>query len=69
MSVELDPSQITVGEATADTVGVVLTVTVAVVVPVQEPEEPVTVYTVVTEGLAVTVEPLTELSPVAGDQV
>lgn len=66
---ELDPSQITVGEATADTVGVVLTVTVAVVVPVQEPEEPVTVYTVVTEGLAVTVEPLTELSPVAGDQV
>ena len=45
-----------VGELTVTTGGG-LTVTVAVVVPLQPPEDPVIVYTVVTVGDAITVGP------------
>ena len=50
-------------------VGLALTVTVAVAVAVTPPEVLVTVYTVVEGGLAVTLPPEAELSPVAGLQV
>ena len=51
------------------TVGEVFTVTVTLVVPVQPDVVPVTVYMVVDAGLAVTVAPVVELRPVAGDQL
>ncbi len=51
------------------TVGSGFTVTVVVPVAVQVPAVPVIVYTVVEAGLAVTLAPVVELSPVAGLQV
>jgi hypothetical protein len=57
-----------VGEFTFTT-GFGVTVTVEVAVPVQPKVDPVTVYTVVTAGLAVTLAPLVAESPPAGDQV
>lgn len=46
-----------------------LTVTVAVVTAEHVPAEPVMVYVVVLPGFAVTLAPVVELKPVAGDQV
>ena len=58
------------GEGEAEIVGFGLTVTVAVAVPVQPLRlVPVTVYVVVDEGEAFTVDPVVALSPVEGDQV
>jgi hypothetical protein len=57
-----------VGEFTV-TVGVGLTVTVVVLTPEQTPVVPVTVYTVVAVGLAVTLVPEVPLRPVPGDQL
>lgn len=54
--------------AEAVTFGTGFTVTVEVAVPVLHPLVPVTVYVVVVDGLAVTLEPVVELSPVGGDQ-
>jgi hypothetical protein len=51
------------------TVGEGFTVTVEVATPEQVPVDPVTVYTVVEEGLAFTEAPVVELNPVPGDQV
>jgi hypothetical protein len=51
------------------TVGLLMTVTVEVVVPKQPPVAAVIVYTVVTPGFAVTVDPVVELRPVPGFQV
>ena len=61
------PAQ-TVPEFTV-TVGLGITVTVDVAVVVQLPFTPVTVYTVVADGVAVTVAPEVELNPLAGAQV
>lgn len=50
--------------------GRALTVTVTLAVLLQpEPFVPVIVYVVVADGLAVTVDPVVEDSPVAGDQL
>ena len=49
--------------------GVGFTVTVAVVVLVHPPVVPVMVYVVVVAGLAVTLDPVVALNPVAGLQV
>ena len=51
------------------TTGVGFTVTVEAAVPVQPLSVPVTVYTVVVAGSAVTTLPVVDESPVAGDQV
>jgi hypothetical protein len=48
------------------TVGVAVTVTTEVALAVHVPFAPITVYVVVTPGLAVTTLPLVELKPVAG---
>jgi hypothetical protein len=48
------------------TTGNGFTLTVVVVTAVQVPAVPVMVYTVVTVGLAVTLEPVVELNPVPG---
>jgi hypothetical protein len=48
------------------TTGRGFTVTVDVALEVQVPTVPVTVYVVVTAGLAVTTEPVVALSPVEG---
>lgn len=61
------PAQI-VADATV-TVGVGFTVTRAVAEAVHEPVVPITVYVVVTVGLAVTVAPVVALNPVDGDQL
>ena len=66
VSVAEAPAQI-VGEFTVTT-GFGLTVTVDVVVPVHPDNVPVIVYTVVAVGVAVTLAPVVEESPVAGDQ-
>ena len=50
------------------TVGVGLTVTTAVVVPVQTPDVPVITYVCVFVGLADTLDPEVELNPVLGLQ-
>jgi len=49
------------------TVGIGFTVTVIVFTPVHPAVVPVTVYVVVAEGLAITVEPVVMLSPEDGD--
>lgn len=67
VSVVLLPLQI-VAEFTVTT-GFGFTVTLQVLVPTHEPVVPVTVYTVVTVGLAVTLAPVVALNPVAGDQL
>jgi hypothetical protein len=61
-----EPAQIVAEFTVIDPPG--LTVTVAVVTVEQVPEVPVIVYTVVLDGLAVTLDPDVELSPVPGDQ-
>lgn len=61
------PEQITAPLAV--TVSVFTTETVVVATPEHEPSVPVTVYTVVAVGLAMTVVPVVALSPVPGDHV
>ena len=51
----------------AFTVGIGLTVMVTVRVPLQLPVAPVTVYVVVTDGLAIGLATLGSLNPVAGN--
>jgi hypothetical protein len=51
------------------TVGVVVTVIVTVAVPLHPLLVPVTVYVVVTDGKAVTINPTVLLNPAAGAQV
>lgn len=55
------------GDGVTLIVGEVFTVTVTVVEPVHPDVLPVTVYVVVIAGLAVTIDPVVELNPVAGD--
>jgi hypothetical protein len=55
---------VTFGETV--TTGTGFTVTVTCAVAVQPSASPVTVYVVVEFGVAVTVEPVAELNPVAG---
>jgi hypothetical protein len=52
-----------------DTGGRLFTVTVVVFMAVQVPTVPVTVYTVVVAGLAVTTDPVVALRPVPGFQL
>ena len=66
VSVVLLPAQIVVVPDTV-IVGIGFTVTVTVVVPVQEPCVPLTVYVVVAAGDATGFEMLALLRPVAGD--
>ena len=63
-TVEELPIQI-VGEFTV-TVGLGVTVTTEVTVPVQPPAVPVIVYVVVVAGFAVTLTPVVALNPVPG---
>jgi hypothetical protein len=73
VSVELCPGHIVAGEALAVIVGVVTTMMVIVLVPLQPaPVEPVAVYVVVTDGVTTTGVPLRfpgiqvyEVTPVA----
>jgi hypothetical protein len=68
-NVPLEPEQIDM--LLTLTIGFALTVTVVVEAKPTQPaaDVPVTEYTVVDEGLAVTLDPNVELNPVAGDQL
>ena len=69
VSVDDEPTQMEVGEADTVTDGSGLTVMVTVAVLVHPAEEvPVTVYVVVTVGVAVTEAPVDALRLVEGDQ-
>jgi uncharacterized membrane protein YgaE (UPF0421/DUF939 family) len=63
----LAPEQILAFGETPTVIGATVTVTVPLLV--QPAVVPVTVYVVVLAGLAVTVAPVVEDNPVAGDQV
>ncbi len=65
----LPPEQIVAGFGLIVTTGVGLTVTVTVATHGLHPPVPVTVYVVVTAGLAVTLAPVVADNPAAGDQV
>lgn len=67
--VKLSPEQRLGAGGTTEITGIVLTVTRTVVLDWHIPLVPVTVYKVVTVGLAVTVAPVVALSPAAGAQV
>jgi hypothetical protein len=66
VSVALCPMQM-VGFGVTVTTGIGFTVTVTCAVAVHPRTSPVTVYVVVVVGFAVTVAPVVELKPVAGD--
>lgn len=63
-----EPEQIAEEGGVTITTGAAPTVTITVLLLVQVPFEPITVYVVVTVGVAVTVAPVLALKPAAGDQ-
>jgi hypothetical protein len=65
----VDAPEHIVGGADVVTVGLGFTVTITVVFPVQPLVVPVTVYVLVTVGLAVTDVPVVALNPVPGAHV
>src|SRR2546430_2603275 len=69
VKVDVCPEQILVGLATIVIVGFGDILIVTVVVPEHAPLVPVSVYVVVTEGLALTLAPVVALNPVAGPQL
>jgi len=67
--VKLSPEQRLGAGGTTEITGIVLTVTSTVVLEEHMPLVPVTLYNVVTMGLAVTVAPVVALKPAAGAHV
>ena len=70
VNVAEEPTQMLIGEETTN-VGNGSTFTVTLIVAVQKVkmEVPLTMYSVVSAGLAVTLEPMVAINPVLGNQV